>query len=238
MKDEIRQQLIELNRIFYEKNAKEFSSTRNYYWEGWHKALEIVKLQSPKIKNVLDVGCGNGRFLRFLKDNLEDFTYLGIDHSSSFIADCQLRFTDENTYFMRFDLANDDFTKIANEKYDLISLIAVLHHIPGSSNRIELIQQISGLLKPRGILILTFWDFLRGDRMRNRLFPWSLSIFDKKDLEDGDHLLKWSDSSDTQRYCHYFSEEEKQSVIQNSSLRLLSRYSADMDNTYVILQNA
>jgi SAM-dependent methyltransferase len=238
MKDEIRQKLIELNRIFYEKNATEFSNTRNYYWKGWQKAWEIVKTYNPSIKNVLDVGCGNGRFLSFLRENNDNFNYLGIDHSSNFITECQNKLADENSYFMRFDIANDDFTKIAYEKYDLILLIAVLHHFPGNSNRLELIKQLSELLNPNGIIILTFWDFMRENRMQSRIFPWSLSNFDKKDLEEGDHLLKWSDSTDTQRYCHYFSEEEKQSIIRNSHLRPLARYTSDSDNTYVIMQKA
>ncbi len=236
MKDETRQKLLELNRIFYEENAQEFSNTRNYYWKGWQKAWEVIKTHNPNIRNVLDVGCGNGRFLKFLRENTDNFTYLGIDHSSNFISECQNKLADENSYFMRFDIANDDFTKIANEKYDLISLIAVLHHIPGNSNRIDLIKQLSKLLKPKGIIVLTFWDFLKGNRMQNRIFPWSLSKFDKKDLEEGDHLLKWSDSTDTQRYCHYFSEEEKQSLIHYSQLRPLSRYTSDSNNTYVIMQ--
>ncbi|HRN85928.1 MAG TPA: class I SAM-dependent methyltransferase [Candidatus Dojkabacteria bacterium] len=236
MKDETRQKLLELNRIFYEKNAKEFSNTRNYYWQGWQKAWEVIKTHNPNIRNVLDVGCGNGRFLKFLRENTENFTYLGIDHSSNFIEECQNKLADENSYFMRFEIANDDFTKIANEKYDLISLIAVLHHIPGNSNRIDLIKQLSKLLKPKGIIIITFWDFMKGNRMQSRIFPWSLSNIDKKDLEEGDHLLKWSDSTDTQRYCHYFSEEEKQSLIKYSQLRPLSRYTSDSNNTYVIMQ--
>lgn len=236
MKEEIRQKLLELNRIFYEKNAEEFSKTRNYYWRGWQKAWEVAKSNNPNIRNVLDVGCGNGRFLSFLRENTDNFTYLGIDHSSSLIAECQYKLADDNSYFMRFDISNDDFTKIANKKYDLILLIAVLHHIPGYSNRKDLINQLSKLLNPHGIIILTFWDFLRGDRIQNRIFPWSLSDFDKKDLEEGDHLLKWSDSNDTPRYCHYFSEEEKQRIIHNSNLRPLLRYSSDSNNTYVIMQ--
>lgn len=236
MKDETRQKLLELNRIFYEKNAQEFSNTRNYYWQGWRKAWEVIKEYNPDIKNVLDVGCGNGRFLSFLRENTDNFTYLGIDHSSNFISECQNKLADENSYFMRFNIANDDFSKITNEKHDLIVLIAVLHHIPGSVNRRELIKQLSRLLNPKGILILTFWDFLRDNRMQRRIFPWSLSTFDKIELEEGDYLLKWSDSSDTQRYCHLFSEEEKQSLIQSSLLRPISVFSADNNNTYAILQ--
>ena len=240
MRDEIRQKLIAVNHIFYEKNAKEFSDTRNFYWKGWPKAWEIIKSHNPNIRNVLDVGCGNGRFLSFLRENKSNFTYLGIDHSSSFIAECQKNLADENSYFMRFDIANDDFTKIANEKYDLISLIAVMHHIPGNSNRINLIEELASLLNPKGIIVLTFWDFMRGRDIQDKLFPWSLTNFDKKDLEEGDHLLKWSDSTDTQRYCHYFTKEEKLSIIKSSRLHLIGTFQSDGQNNqlnnYFLLQ--
>lgn len=236
MKDKIRQQLLEINRIFYEKNAKEFSGTRNYYWKGWKEAWEVVKTHNPNITNILDVGCGNGRFLSFLRENADHFNYLGIDLSSNFISECQEKLADDTAFFMRFDVMNDDFSKIANEKYDLISVIAILHHIPGSSNRQDFISHLTALLKPNGIIILTFWDFLQGNRMQDRIFPWSLTTIDKKDLEEGDFLLKWSDSEDTQRYCHYFSEQEKLEIIKASKLKLLSRFTSDASNTYAILQ--
>jgi len=85
MTEKTRQQLLQINKEFYTRNAKSFSDTRQSYWPGWEKAWEGITLINPHPAKILDVGCGNGRFLDFLQERHSNFEYLGIDSSAELI---------------------------------------------------------------------------------------------------------------------------------------------------------
>ena len=62
-------QLNEINLKFYSNLSEQFSESRDYYWKGWERLLQEEPLKEKKRKiplKVLDVGCGNGRFGKFI----------------------------------------------------------------------------------------------------------------------------------------------------------------------------
>jgi 2-polyprenyl-3-methyl-5-hydroxy-6-metoxy-1,4-benzoquinol methylase len=65
MQEGIVTQLNQLNTHFYQIVASDFDESRQYFWSGWDSCLpELHKLVSEtggKLQ-VLDLGCGNGRF--------------------------------------------------------------------------------------------------------------------------------------------------------------------------------
>ena len=72
MQQETIKMLNQLNRDFYYRVADDFSESRQYYWPGWQKIPLFFKKnqQNAKKIQVLDVGCGNARFAKFLKKNI------------------------------------------------------------------------------------------------------------------------------------------------------------------------
>src|SRR5215470_16260923 len=74
-----------INRRFYETVVADFDSTRQMPWEGWERIVPL--LQSSALLSVLDVGCGNGRFGRFLADRLgkDRLKYVGLDSSAALL---------------------------------------------------------------------------------------------------------------------------------------------------------
>lgn len=65
------EQILYLNKKFYQSVAKDFSISRQKDWNGWDRAVQIAKnhLKEPLRKKgpkILDLGCGNGRFLKFM----------------------------------------------------------------------------------------------------------------------------------------------------------------------------
>ena len=50
---------------FYSSVAESFSETRQHEWEGWRRSLPYVK----EAKALLDLGCGNRRYSKYLKEN-------------------------------------------------------------------------------------------------------------------------------------------------------------------------
>jgi len=77
-----------------------------------------------KKSKILDLGCGYGSFLYFLKTNgYQNVT--GIDLSAEEINICKKYF--KSYHFYEEDILN--FIKITNEKFDVIYLSHVLEHI-------------------------------------------------------------------------------------------------------------
>jgi SAM-dependent methyltransferase len=87
--------IVALNRInlkFYRRQAAEFSRTRARPWPGWRRLEPILSRRWPRRRPlaVLDAGCGNAIFARFLEDRLRrPFSYLGIDASPELVQEAR-----------------------------------------------------------------------------------------------------------------------------------------------------
>src|SRR4051812_3977149 len=80
------QRLNAINRAFYQTTASEFDATRGQSWPGWDRL--IPHLKTPL--SVLDVGCGNGRFGLFLREQLTGpLTYTGLDNNPALLEAAQ-----------------------------------------------------------------------------------------------------------------------------------------------------
>jgi tRNA (uracil-5-)-methyltransferase TRM9 len=229
--------LNEINKHFYEKVHKSLDQTRQYHWQGWEKMWAWINHEwfkrgrlNPRNLNqrfrVLDLGCGNGRFVSFLNKKLSDFEYLGLDNNKQLLQIAKNNYKSSNIEFKQADLL-DDFTSIAKGKsqtrvqsscfepykYDLICLFGVLHHIPGFKTRKKLLERCTKLLSKNGIIVITLWQFKNDPRYKDRLInPKKIGI-EPKELEEGDYFLGWKDDEEAVRYCHYTSDEELKSII-------------------------
>lgn len=65
---------------FYTQNAKHYHQTKQKFWADGERILQKIAdlhLEKPKI---LELGCGGGRFLSYLKANYQaEFDYVGVD---------------------------------------------------------------------------------------------------------------------------------------------------------------
>jgi len=109
---------------------------------------ENIKVNLPQNKEVkiLDLGCGFGRFLKYLKDNGYKNLY-GVE-----IGDEQNQFLkDKGFNIIQSDIF--EFLKNTNEKFDFITLFDVLEHFT-KSEIIELLPLLKNILNDDGILIV------------------------------------------------------------------------------------
>jgi 2-polyprenyl-3-methyl-5-hydroxy-6-metoxy-1,4-benzoquinol methylase len=103
---------------------------------------------SPKDKkdNILEIGCGMGRFMLMLKENgYQNLTGLDIDQSQIDVAQ------KENLNVFLSDAS--DFLMRNNEKYDVIYCFDVLEHIE-KDNQLPLLKLIHQHLSDDGFLVL------------------------------------------------------------------------------------
>lgn len=216
-------EIIELNNKFYEAHNESFDKSRNFgYWEGFEEALKYL----PQNPDILDLGCGNARFLRFLQEkNYQIKNYLGLDTSREFLEKNKINFPQYN--FSQLDvIANPEAIKT---KHPLIVAFGLTHHIPDSSFRSAWFQKISQLLTPEGILILSFWNFETSKSDQN----FKTQSYQ---IEKNDYFLGWKEDFKFHRYCHFYDVDEIAEIPKiNSELEILAKFQKDQ-NTYLILK--
>lgn len=231
-------QLNHINQQFYQTVFDSFDSTRQKPWMGWVQLLSHL-WQLPQPLKVLDVGCGNGRFGSFLAQHIHEIQYTGVDNSADLLSAARKTFPQGK--FQQLDLMNLDELDKLQQSYDCIVLIAVLHHIPGASNRIQLLKKLRQKLNSGGLLLFTAWQFLSIEALKNRVISWDrYSEVDQSQLENNDYLLDWQRGEHAVRYCHLIDRNEIDELISALSLTKVAQYYADgkenKSNIYVVLQ--
>lgn len=262
LKRDTKVQLNKLTTEFYEITASSFSETRTAPWSGWRQIRELIEQQlmnrgskdpTPHPLSLLDIGCGNLRFERFLAsedvlfqatcaDNCRDLVQSGLGESIA----AQIRFVEldiANTLIEEEDVAEK--LSLDKESQDVICAFGFFHHIPSQSHRLALLQSLIKLLKPGGLLAVSFWQFEKDARIFSKAqvaTDEARELYKLIDLEPGDYLLGWQDKQGLYRYCHSFSEEEITSLVQElgSQVAELARFSADGKsgdlNRYIVIQ--
>ena len=104
--------------------------------------LKLINTSTSTQKNLLDVGCGTGDFLRVAKQNHWSVSGIEPNKQARQIANNK---TDNSVFEI------EHLLKFQAESFDVISLWHVLEHLP---NLEEHIQVFKKLLKPNGTLII------------------------------------------------------------------------------------
>ena len=113
--------------------------------------LDFINKNDFKLKKVLDMGCGNGKYLVFLKSI--GFTVAGIDSSPTAVAMAK-ESLNENLNIL---CANMYEYVAPSSSYDLIISIAAIHH--GLKKEIKrAIKQVHSALVPDGRFFITLPD--------------------------------------------------------------------------------
>lgn len=131
----------------------------NLVWlQGTHKIkaynqlcnLNIINKSFSKLKNILDVGCGTGGWLSYLKDNKIGQNYFGFDAST-----IQVNYANKKFKNIREAYSIDEYlNKINNQSlnFDLITLWDVLEHIRKPK---PFLESLVGKLNVGGIIYVS-----------------------------------------------------------------------------------
>lgn len=239
--------LNQLNRDFYAQISEDFSETRNFSWQGWEKIIKYLpKKQSLQ---VLDIACGNGRFAEFLSKNLGDkFTYLGLDNSKELLKIAQNKY--QKQQFNNFDLVknylkNGKIILETQEKFDLIAIFGLSHHLASFALRSELLGSLKNNLSDSGIIAISNWQFAKEqNRFAKNTLNFKKILENQKinlwqkiklcwlllNLEKNDFLLDWrkgEKANQVFRYCHQIDEAEMLQIAKENNLRLIDKFFAD-----------
>jgi len=183
------------------------------------------------------MGCGNGRLLAFLADAGWRGDYCGLDSSEALIAIAAPQSAGKagiTSRFLRAELTTCDSHQplawadpLGRERWDAVTVLAVLHHVPGATQRARLLAACADLLRPGGILIASTWQFLGTTRLSTRILSWESAGLRSKDVEPGDTLLPWGENAAGQRYCAAIDEDALRGLGEAAGLTPLELFFSD-----------
>ena len=105
-------------------------------------------LKQNKDTKILDVGTGNGNFIRVITSLIHDFSeIIGIDLIEGSIEGCKKNFKDERINFFRMDALKMDFE---DNVFDIVCLSNSLHHLEDING---VLIEMERVLKPGGALL-------------------------------------------------------------------------------------
>lgn len=261
MDEQCARALLELNNRFYRDHAASFSDTRSGAWPGWEHVAARAQagLSAGQELDVLDVACGNQRFLRFLAQALPMlFAYTGVDDCDPLMATVPplaptgqpVAVTTHHVDILAALLdGRDPFAALG--RFDLVGCFGFLHHVPSRALREALLASLVTHTAPGGLIALSCWRFMddarlaakasTADRIALETPPWP--DFTPAALDPGDHFLGWQEDAGPLRYCHHVSEDELTDLVRALSpadVEECERFSADGKtgslNRYLVLR--
>lgn len=213
--------LMEINRKFYDGLAQPFTETRHRPHDGFHELMNY--LPNEKL-SMLDVGCGNGRFGLFIERQERLLNYTGVDFSVGLLEN-RVELNSPNR-FLAGDMSQPGFLDGLGQ-FDLVSIMAAIHHLPERQNRVRLLKDLKQHLKEDGRLIISAWQPVDSERQRRKIRPWSEVDINENDLEPNDYLMTWKYGGFAYRYVTIINEEEMQKLADEAGLRLRHQFRMD-----------
>jgi 2-polyprenyl-3-methyl-5-hydroxy-6-metoxy-1,4-benzoquinol methylase len=242
----LQQQLLALNQHFYATVAEPFDTTRMAPSAGKSELVRRLPLDGTGT-TLADIGCGNGRLAWLLEERGLPIDYVGMDGNAQLLASAQAHTADLRHVRVRFvmaDLAQPDWPallpKPEQEKYDIVTCLATLHHLPGYDLRRATVEQLAALVVPGGIVAISTWQFLTTPRFSTKLVDWAEVGVDPAQVEPGDALLPWNQGGYAIRYLHQIDMDEMTALAAAAGLTIATTYLADGKegnlNLYAILR--
>jgi len=125
------------------------------------KLLKDILKFKPFSECFLDIGCGNGEFLKVIKKN-KSIIGVGVEYSDSAIEQCH--------NIGLGCLKHTALKSIKDSTYDVITMLDVIEHLKYPR---EYLKEVYRLLKPGGLLIVRTMDTIKG-QYRKAEENWSM----------------------------------------------------------------
>ena len=140
-----------------EKTVESFGEEWNSFHGFSEKEIKVIgdmyfDIVKPEMftreARIIDIGCGSGRFIKYIRERYEHQLIVGIDPSSAILAADSLLGTDEKVILVQ---AAADNIPYPENYFDFAYSLGVLHHIPDTQ---KALNDSVKILKPGGYFLL------------------------------------------------------------------------------------
>lgn len=145
-----------INKLFFNKEPSKYIT-------------DVLDSFDLKNKNCIDIGCGGGRYTRYLKE--KGSNVLAVDKYSEMIADV-------NSQKINFINCSMDKIPVKDNSYDLVLSIGVLHNAVTISEFKKSIKEISRITNLNGNIILSLFT---DDIITDDLIEYGPNLYKIKD---------------------------------------------------------
>lgn len=130
----------------------DFSQVRKLRW-GYeylsYLRFVLARLEGVRFDSLLDVGCGDGRFLREASRRFRGKRLVGVDLSARAVE--YARLLNPGVEFVVGDITDG---ALIEERFDVVTLIETLEHVPPANVR-DFVAALRGRMKACGTLVVS-----------------------------------------------------------------------------------
>ena len=194
----------------YDKISEHFSQTRYKPWPLVSEFLNSLEKNSM----VLDVGCGNGKYLSENKN----LVMWGTDRSGNLLSIAK-----EKNINAQCFIADSLKLPIKSESFDAAISIAVIHHFSNELLRIQALKEIFRVIKKNGKVLIYVWAMEQKEKKfkeQDNFVPWHLQKKYENEskvetMENGPNITedKNINCKVYQIYYHVFIKGELEDII-------------------------
>ena len=223
----------------YEEIADHFSHTRHTQWP---KVAEFIDRVLPEHAILVDVGCGNGKYLQ---DRKRNSFRVGCDRSANLLSICADR---------GFNAVRADCLQLPwrDNSADGVISIAVIHHLATESRRVKAVAEMNRVLRKGAKCLIYAWAkdqkssvYLKenAECTKNNDVDLELPVHkNRTNFVHSDVLVPWTKtkSGTFHRFYHVFEEGELERLVlkatsNNDEVKIEKSY-YDQGNWCVIFQ--
>jgi N-acetylglucosaminyldiphosphoundecaprenol N-acetyl-beta-D-mannosaminyltransferase len=209
----------------YNSFAKDFSSTRSYYW----KEFERLSITTKVNDEILDIGCGNGRLFGYLYDKNLEIKYSGIDISKKLLKEAK-----NNNPNQDFSLGSfTNFSHINDKKYNKIWAVASFHHLSSFKERTLALKNIYSHLEKDGEFICTVWNLYNQKKYLDQQKNAKLRSIYNPLWNDHDFLIPWGEQK-ILRYYYSFDKNELENLLQENGFIIEDSFYSEKERNICI----
>lgn len=197
--------LEQTNLDTYRSVAKDFSRTRHTVWPSTMKYLQTINdvSQDNHRSKVLEVGCGNGKNIMPIYQNIE---FEGTDLCDELLDICKER----GLIVRKSDGCNLPY---ADNSFDHVFSIAVIHHLSTEDRRHAFIDEMIRVCANGGHIIFQVWATCSP--------AFEKSVIVEKCITDVDRYVIFKrtnlrdDEEPDKRYYHFFECDDFTSLVKH-----------------------
>lgn len=215
-----------MSNLMYSELAKYYDLL--YQWKDYKKEAEDIKLLITKYKKssgkeLLEVACGSGKHLEFLK---QDFNCFGVDLNEGILNEAKAKHPEIN--FQVADMITLDLKK----KFDIITcLFSAIGYVKTYENLEKTLKNFSEHLEIGGVLIIEPWFT---EEVYKAGSP-HLSTYEDEDLKIARLCVSEKKDNLSVMNMHYVIAERNKEVKYFTDLHEMGMF--EIDKTLKIMKN-